>query len=232
LALPKAKPTKEPPEFHPFCDLFPRMTEDELAELTADIAAHRQHESIKLYQGKILDGRNRYEACKRAGKEPRYAVVDFPSEAAARAFVVSCNPHRRHLTAEQKSELALKLVKDNPERSDRSIAAEIKVSPTTVGKARAQLSTVDSSFESAKRTGRDGKTRRTPIPTSSPAVTYVPPRPTSGGSNVETLDALSTRIACRNPKSAAATIIRHMARDDIRELVTALQAFLDSPVLQ
>jgi hypothetical protein len=42
---------------------------------------------------------------------------------------------------------------DSPEKSDRVIAAEIGISPTTVGKAR-QLS---SSGQSKKRIGKDGK---------------------------------------------------------------------------
>ena len=62
-------------------------------------------------------------------------------------------------------------------------------------------------------------------------VTHVPPRP-SPSASVESFDAVSTRIPCRNPKAAAVTIIAKMSRDDIRDLVTALQTFLDTMVLQ
>jgi hypothetical protein len=44
-------------------------------------------------------------------------------------------------------------------------------------------------------------------------------------------DEVSMRIP-RKPQGAAAAIIRNLSRDDIRELVTALQAFLDTRVLQ
>jgi hypothetical protein len=55
---------------------------------------------------------------------------------------------------------AAEAVAANPDRSDRSIAEDIDVSPTTVGKARKnQLS----SGGHLKRTGRDGRTRRAPM---------------------------------------------------------------------
>jgi hypothetical protein len=67
------------------------------------------------------------------------------------------------------AEKAAAALTGNSSRSDRSIAAEIGVSPTTVGKARDQLSG-DGQFEDF-RTGRDGKSRKLP--------SYVPgPEPT------------------------------------------------------
>jgi hypothetical protein len=58
----------------------------------------------------------------------------------------------------------------NSSRSDRSIAAEIGVSPTTVGRARDQLSS-NGQFEDF-RTGKDGKTRKLPsyIPDPEPVI--------------------------------------------------------------
>jgi ParB-like chromosome segregation protein Spo0J len=58
-------------EFHPLANLFPPLEEKELDELTADIRANGLRENIVLHEGKILDGRNRYYACLRAGVEPR-----------------------------------------------------------------------------------------------------------------------------------------------------------------
>jgi hypothetical protein len=61
-----------------------------------------------------------------------------------------------------KAVLAAEAINAAPEKSDRMIADEIGVSPTTVGKAREQLSTNWTVGE--VRTGKDGKERRLPEP--------------------------------------------------------------------
>jgi len=58
------------------------------------------------------------------------------------------------------SERAANAVAGHPEKSDRAIAAEIGVSPTTVGKARA--STVHTGQLDEVRVGLDGKARKLP----------------------------------------------------------------------
>lgn len=87
-------------EIHPAADLFPLMTDSELDSLKENIAAHGLLEPIWLYEGKILDGRNRYRACIELGIEvtTRDYVGDSPV-----AFVWSLNGARRQLS---KSELA------------------------------------------------------------------------------------------------------------------------------
>jgi len=56
-------------EPHPLALMFPPMVEPEFNELVEDIRKHGQLEPIRLYQGKILDGRNRCAACQQLRKE-------------------------------------------------------------------------------------------------------------------------------------------------------------------
>jgi hypothetical protein len=57
-------------EFHPLANVFPLIEGAEFDELVADIKANGLNQCIELYEGKILDGRNRYRACLAAGVEP------------------------------------------------------------------------------------------------------------------------------------------------------------------
>ena len=59
-------------EFHPAANLFPLMTTEELNALGEDMLEHGQRESIVLYKGMILDGRNRYRAAILKGINPRF----------------------------------------------------------------------------------------------------------------------------------------------------------------
>jgi hypothetical protein len=124
--------------FHPFADKFPLLNGNEFNELVRDIEAHDQREPITLFQGKILDGRNRYRACLKLKREPRFREFKG-DEAAARAFVFSQNIVRRHLKAKEKREAVAAFLKADPNKSDRQIAREVKASPTTVGAVRTEM---------------------------------------------------------------------------------------------
>jgi hypothetical protein len=58
-------------EFHPFADLFPMLDKDSVGfkALIEDIKANRQYEPVVLLEGKILDGRNRYNGCQHLGRD-------------------------------------------------------------------------------------------------------------------------------------------------------------------
>jgi len=80
--------------YHPFSEAF-RLLEG--AELDAIIASLKNHHSVVvvIYQGMILDGRNRYRACLKAGVEPQWLRFDG-DDVAAREFVRVQNMLRRH----------------------------------------------------------------------------------------------------------------------------------------
>jgi hypothetical protein len=70
------------------------MDEAKIAELADDIRNNGQLVPVWLYEGKILDGRNRWAACKIAGVTPKTQEYtgDEPT-----AFAVALNDRRRHM---------------------------------------------------------------------------------------------------------------------------------------
>lgn len=87
---------------HEYADLFPMMGDDEFASLVEDVRRKGQIESIVLFKGQVLDGRNRYKACKQLGIEPRYKHFSGSDQQALEA-VLSWNLERRHLSSSQKA---------------------------------------------------------------------------------------------------------------------------------
>jgi 16S rRNA G966 N2-methylase RsmD len=93
-------------QFHEHSNIFPMMSSEDLDRLADDIRTHGLRERITLLDDKILDGRNRYVACLRAGVEPRFG--NFQGDDPL-AFVVSENVHRRHLNESQRAMIASRL---------------------------------------------------------------------------------------------------------------------------
>ena len=119
-------------QFHPLANLFPLLEGAEFDELTKDIEEHGLKEPIVLYEGKILDGRNRYNAMRKLGLGTEGRAAWYPlsffcsgypygSEAATKeeaiAYVVSKNIMRRHLTNGQRAVIAKKLYDKMPKQS-------------------------------------------------------------------------------------------------------------------
>ncbi len=93
-------------EFHEYAGIFPLLEGREFTELCADIKANGQREPIWIYEGKVLDGRNRFRACEAVGVVPRTAAYTGDD---ALAFVLSLNLHRRHLSESQRGMVGAKI---------------------------------------------------------------------------------------------------------------------------
>jgi len=90
--------------YHPACLLFPKLGKNELAELAEDIKAHGLLNPVVLFEGKVLDGRNRLAACRIAKVKPRF--VEWSGNGSPAEWVISENLIRRHLTASQRAVIA------------------------------------------------------------------------------------------------------------------------------
>src|SRR5258708_624497 len=82
------------------------LTEDELADMAADIKERGLLHPIVLdTEGRILDGRNRYAACKLAGYEP---LVETDTRDDPAGYALAVNIARRHLTKGQQAAVIAK----------------------------------------------------------------------------------------------------------------------------
>jgi hypothetical protein len=94
--------------FHPLAEIFPLMEGEEFDQLVASVkASNGPREQIIVYEGMILDGRNRAHACEVAGIEPRYTPLR--PEIDPVAFVIDKNLRRRHLNESQRGLVASRL---------------------------------------------------------------------------------------------------------------------------
>jgi len=136
-------------EPHPLAGLFPRMGRYEYEELKADIVRNGLYAPIVLYEGRILDGRNRYRICQETGIAPR--VFNYLGDDPV-SVVASMNLHRRHLNPSQRAMIAARLADSKP-GGDRTkpqncglshgqAAARFKISKRLVDMASALLNAV------------------------------------------------------------------------------------------
>jgi hypothetical protein len=75
------------------------------------------------------------------------------------AFVISANIKRRHLGPKEKDELIARVLKVDPNRSDRAIAAQMRVDHHKVGNIRNDLMATGEISPVDKTVGADGKSR-------------------------------------------------------------------------
>lgn len=92
--------------FHDFANVFPLLDGPEFDAMADDIRAHGLREPVVLFEGAILDGRNRYRACVAAGVDARFETYDGDDPL---AYVISLNLKRRHLDESQRAMVAARI---------------------------------------------------------------------------------------------------------------------------
>ena len=106
-AAPKLEATRyETLLAHELANLLPMIEGKAFEDLKADISKRGILEPITLFEGRILDGRNRYKAAREVGL--KFAAENFKlfegDYASAEAWVISTQFLRRQLTGKQRNE--------------------------------------------------------------------------------------------------------------------------------
>jgi ParB-like chromosome segregation protein Spo0J len=129
--------TTDKPEwqYHEVCLWLPHKPET-VEDIANDMAANgfRLDRAIATYEGKILDGRHRYEAALQAGVDPVFVEFQGTKEGAI-AYVTSENVARRHLNNKEKEFFYVQRAEAlgvNHRGGDRK-SEEAKINPTNVG---------------------------------------------------------------------------------------------------
>lgn len=110
-------------EYHDIANMYPMAILDEFELLKQSIQERGQQLPIVLYEGKILDGRNRYKACQQLGIEPVYEVFEGSYDDAL-DYSIELNSGRRNLDKSQKAMVAAYSVEKS--RLDESHKIKIK----------------------------------------------------------------------------------------------------------
>lgn len=143
--------------YHEYANLFPMLGYRELQDLSSDIQKNGLQVPITLYEGKVLDGRNRYQACLMA--EVELITENYTGEDAL-AYVISHNLRRRHLTESQRAMVASKVATmrlgENQYKEGPSIGGPKGLSTKDRATAAAELNVGTSSLDRARKVQRDG----------------------------------------------------------------------------
>jgi ParB-like nuclease domain len=128
-------------EFHELANVFPLISEEQTKELADDIKKTGLIEPLVLFEDKILDGRNRYNAAKLANYHlsPDDVVeYDVKEDGDPLVFVYSKNILRRHLTVGQRATIG-DVLKERMSKADGKAKDKTKKAAEIAGVAASSV---------------------------------------------------------------------------------------------
>ena len=138
-------------EVHPFADLWPMRTADEIEEMAASIAANGQRLPIILTaDGVLVDGRNRLRACEVANVAPIFETRDeLRNDEDIEAFIWDLNGDRRDMSKGAKAMIAAHM-----QGSTRVLSTQLGVTNGYINRARQVMEFCDAGVIQAVREDR------------------------------------------------------------------------------
>ena len=148
----QAEPNPSGPiQIHPYCSLFPVMTGENMAKLTADIKENGLREPIVTLDGKVLDGQNRLSACIAAGVSPKFTPYEGDDPI---SFVESVNLNgRRHLDPGQRAMIGTEIARIRNEQA-ASTGDGVNLPRATTAQTAAKYEVSEKSVKTARAVSR------------------------------------------------------------------------------
>src|SRR3990167_7869775 len=123
-------------QIHPLAEAFPLIEGAPFDELVASIRDNGLREPIVLFDGAVLDGRNRLRACEAASVAPRSEPYAGTNPA---AYAIDKTITRRHLGSSQRAMIAAKLANIPHGVTKENLDMQIRISAVSVPEAAALL---------------------------------------------------------------------------------------------
>ena len=156
------------------------LAEESLTELANDIRQHGLREPIILFEGKVLDGRNRLAASRLAGVTPRFETWKPRAGDSPLSFVASLNLHRRHLSASQRAAIAVEVEAMISAQKKAARAAAKRVAAAQAAFSHAQSAPTTRKASSAQIAFGPGDLAAEPANPSGGAPAAAQPKPFAG----------------------------------------------------
>ena len=140
---------------HPLSAIFGDMPPDDFQSLIDSVQTDGFIDPIiRIYEGKILDGWHRYRAAKELNliRKLKFQEWDEQDEGDPAVFVLARNIERRHLSSEQRGQIAVSFNKRFGHGGDRSKSppGDLKTRSELAKEARVGTSTIDRAIQVEK----------------------------------------------------------------------------------
>lgn len=147
-------------KIHPAADIFPMMEGAAYDSLKASIEKDGQVTPIELWDGQVIDGRNRLKACEELGVDPWVSDVEDIADSDPVSYALALNLERRHLNESQRAMVASKAEElyrqDRPKDQEGKFASMDQPAGQASDRAASVMGVSGRSVRSATKVRRDG----------------------------------------------------------------------------